>query len=295
MRKLIVLRTIILSVLLVAVIMVGCQQQPEPAPAPPTPAPTLPPPPAPTPKPTPTPAPPPPTPAPDEPKLSENEVCSLVWSRLPSELPDGYEKSQFFVDTKQATYEGKGEWTFVIFGSMEEIGPLQTKIYEKTTGHWVEEESQEVTTCELKLIADFYEKTRVFEIKDIEEFNEKVDTEITETPVPQELRVDWIKGEYDGSRYLFEGSVENVGKIPLHDIQIELVSFDEDGKLMTTERVPLEPEIIAPGELAHFLLRFSQREKLRSYDYTFITVSGEKFQRVGEDLFIFPDSTRPSA
>ncbi len=132
MRKLIVLRTIILFVLLAAVIMVGCQQQPEPAPAPPAPAPTLPPPPAPTPKPTPTPAPPPPTPAPDEPKLSANEVCSYVWSQLPSELPDGYEKSQFFAFTKQATYEGKGEWTFVIFGSMEEIGPLQTKIYEKT-------------------------------------------------------------------------------------------------------------------------------------------------------------------
>lgn len=63
MRKLNVLLTIILFVLLPAVIIVGCQQQPEPVPPPPPPEPT------PTPVP---PTPPSPSPVTDEPEFSEN-------------------------------------------------------------------------------------------------------------------------------------------------------------------------------------------------------------------------------
>ena len=300
MRTTWILLTVVLLLFLSVVPVVGCQQQPEsapalpppePAPAPPTPAPTetLPPTPAPTPVPAPAPTPPPPPPpqpAIDEPELSENEVCFSVWSQMPTELPDGYKKSQFSGDTRKATYEGKGEWTFVVFGSAKDTGPLSTEIHEKTPGHWIEQESQEITTCELSLTAVFNEETKVFKITDIERFNEQVDTEITETPVPGELLVDWIRAAYGGQRYEFEGSVENVGKIPLNNLEVEFTLLGEDGKFLVMERATLDPETIAPGERAHFLHRINLREKIRRYDFTFITATGKQFLRVSEDIFI---------
>ena len=305
MRKLNILLAVILFASLLVVIVVGCQQQPEPippppkpAPAPPTPAPTeaLPPTPAPAPvpAPAPTPAPPPPPPPPqptiDEPYLSQDEVCTYVWSQLPSELPDGYKRSQFLIDTGKATYEGNGEWTFVVFGSGELKWPSSTKIeiHEKTPGNWVGQQSQDVTTYELSLTAVFYEETKVLEIIDIEKFNEQLTTEAIETPIQKALLVHWIRGEYVGQRYRLEGSVENVGKIPLNDIQVEFALLDEDGKFLATEKTTLDPEIINPGERAKWFLNFTVREKVRRYNYEFTTASGQPFLMVSEDLFILP-------
>lgn len=210
---------------------------------------------------------------------------------MPSELPDGYEKSQLLIDTGEATYEGNGEWTFVVFGSGKLEWPTPSwesakEILEKTPGNWVVQQSQKVTTYELSLTAVFYEETKVLEIIDIEKFNEQLDTEVTETPVLGELLVDWIRAAYDGQRYEFEGSVENVGKITLNDIQVEFTLFDEDGKFLLTERTNVEPAIIAPGERAHFLLRVNLREKIRQYNHRFITASEEQFIRVSEDMHI---------
>ncbi len=280
MKKLAILYTVALLVLLIMSQVVGCQEQPAPTPAPTE---ALPPTPAPTPAPTPTPAP----PAVDEPSLSENEACSYVWSQLPFELPNGYKKSQFLFRTRESTYEGNGEWKFVVLGSAKkDVGPTSTEIYEKTPGHWFEKESQEVTTYELKLTAVLNEETKIFEITSIDEFNEQVKTEWTETPVPGELLVRWIRAVYSGQRYDFEGSVENVGKIPLNNIEVEFTLFDEDGKFLVMERATLDPETIAPGEIAHFLHRIILREKIRRYDFTFITATGKKFLKINEDTFI---------
>jgi len=258
--------------------MVGCQQQPEPAPPIPERAPAPP-------APTHIPAPPSSPPAADEPSLSENEVCSYVWSRLSFKLSDEYDESQFLKDTKQAAYEGNGEWHFVIFGFVKDTGPSSTEIIEKITGQWVEQQSQEVTTCELKLTAVFYEKTRTVEVVDIEKFNEKMDTEISETPIlRKELKVHWVNAQYSGYQYFFEGSIENTGKIPLRYLQVEFLGYDVDGNLIAIECCPLSPEIIAVGELGHFYLRIYLKGKhLRTYDYRFITDSGEKFYRTDAD------------
>ena len=130
MKSLFILCVIVLFLSMSEALITGCRQQPEPIPAPapaatpaPAPPPTTVPAPTPTPLQTPTPVPAPthtplqPAPKPDEPSLSEEKVCSLAWSELPTELPDGYEKSQFTADTGEATYEGNGEWTFSISGS----------------------------------------------------------------------------------------------------------------------------------------------------------------------------------
>ena len=145
-----------------------------------------------------------------------------------------------------------------------------------------------VTTRELKLVATFNEKTKDIEVMDIEKSDAKIETETAEKPVEQVLLLHWIKGQYEGSRYNFEGSIENVGEIPLTNIQIKLQSYSEDDELLSTEVAAVEPEVIAPGERARFRVRFFLTEKLRKYDYMFMTDTGTSFWRVSEDIFILP-------
>ena len=289
---------------------VGCQEQsdtapptpapaPVPAPAPPTPSPTeaLPPTPAPTPEPAPTtsapaPAPQPPPPTPDEPSLSADEACAHAWSKLPSELPDGHSKTQLDMDTMEAEYEGDGKWTFKVSGSgkidWSAPGRPSKDVLEKTPGNWIEQQSKKVTTYDLDLTAIFNEETEALEIIDIKKSNEQMDTEITETPIKEVLLVHWIKGEYSGSKYDFEGAVENVGEIPLNNIEVAFALFDEDGKFLLEERTNVTLEIIAPEERGHFLLRVYIREKVRRYDHAFFTSTGKPFFRVSEDTHIMP-------
>jgi hypothetical protein len=197
------------------------------------------------------------------------------------------------MDTGEATYEGNGDWKFVVSGSGKLEWPTPSwqragEILEKTPGNWVEQQSEKVTTYELSLTAVFYEETELLEITDIEQFNKKLTTEVIETPIEKLLLVDWIRAVYDGQRYEFEGSVENVGKIPLNIVGVEFTLFDEDGKFLVMERATLDPETIAPGETAHFLHRISLREKIRRYNFTFITTADKEFLRVSEDMFILP-------
>lgn len=228
-----------------------------------------------------------PAPAPtviDQPSLSKDKVCALCWSRLPSELPEEYQRSQFSQKTREATYQGNGQWEFVVFGLAEEVGPASTEIIEKAPDHWIEQRSQEVTTYELKLTANFYEDIKVLEIADIEEFNEQVNPGVTETPIPMELRVDFINGWYRGDMYRFEGSIENLGQVPLKGIQVEIVSFDETDYLLDEQIISLEPEIIEPGLYGHFMLDVHLKGKhLRSYDYQFLSTTGEIFSPLSED------------
>ena len=301
MRKIFALRIIATLVLFPVLITVGCQQQPAPPPpltsAPPQPVPSptqTPPEPTPTPPPVPVPTPSPvlpPPPSPDEPNLTEEQVCSYAWTSLPPELPDGYLKSEFLADTGKATYKGKGDWEFVLLGSGRQEWPTPSweqagEILEKTPGNWVEQQSKKVTTYELSLTGVFNEETKTLEIMGIEKFNEKLTTEVIETLIQKALFVHWIRGEYIGSEYLLEGSVENVGELPLENIQVKFSLFAEGLKLLETKTTTLEPEIINPGERGRYFFRFYLREEARSYLYLFTTASGQRFSRVTDDLLV---------
>ena len=79
------------------------------------------------------------TPSSDEPELSEDEVCSLIWTKIPSELPDGYSKNDLFTDSGKAEYEGDGRWLFSAFGKVEKEG-LPTIEILRVEGCWAERE-----------------------------------------------------------------------------------------------------------------------------------------------------------
>lgn len=232
----------------------------------------------------------PPAPAPshppivDEPSFSEDEAAAYIWSRLPSKLPGGYEKSQFSADTKMATYEGDGKWEFVVFGGIRDVTILPPEIYkdfklsqELREEIWFEEQNQKVTTAKLMLTAMFYEKTRTVELVDVAKYDVQVNVEtISKTTIIKELMVHWVRVEYSGYRYRFEGSVENSGKIPLTGVQAEIKTYDPDGNLTKTLIIPLYPETIAPGEFAHFLESvYLKGMIIRTYTYKFISDSVE--------------------
>ncbi|GAI17339.1 unnamed protein product, partial [marine sediment metagenome] len=169
-------------------------------------------------QPTPVPSPPPipvpitpPTPV-DSPSYSPDEVCVYIWSFLPDDLPNGYKKAQFFPGTRSAIYQGNGKWGFEVLGGGESIVPLPTEIKKESDREsWFEEHKEKVTTYELRLTVDFYEHTRVVEILDIEKFNIKTDIKVSKTPIYPELLVNWVYA----MEVTCEGSVTNVGKIPL--------------------------------------------------------------------------------
>ncbi len=159
---------------------------------------------------------------------------------------------------------------------------------EKTPGNWVEQRSTKVTTYELSLTAIINEETENLEIIDIAKSNVEMDTEITEIPIQQVILLHWVTVQYIGIEYHFEGSIENVGQVPLKDIQVEFSLFDEDNNFAASERVPVEPEILAVGERAHLRSKVNYREKIRSYYCDFIAASGRQFFRISEDIFVLP-------
>ena len=128
--------------------------------------------------------------------------------------------------------------------------PLPKKTYEKTPGNWVEQNSQEVTTYELKLTAEFHEKTNLLEIQDIEKSNELVKTEIVDetTIAGQKLQFHRWLVSYDGSNFILEGLVENTGQVTLEDIMLE-IEYHADADNFTVQRAPLLMKALTGGVL----------------------------------------------
>ncbi len=286
MKKLIILSTVILLVLSMVTGVLGCQEAPTPAPAP-APAPPSSPAPAPPPIPAPTSALPsisalPPTPLPpavDEPEYSKEDMLALIWNKIPTQLPGGHSKNELVRDTRTATYEGDGKWTFSASGQVEQQGPLTIEIV-RTEAYWVERESREVTTYELQLRAIYYEKSRTLDIENEKKIDEKVITETSDTPIlRQEIKLKWMNTWGGGHNYSLEGSIENIGKIPITNLLIEFFFYDEDGNLLNTKKLEITPDLISPGEKGTFRNDFVITGKSYfSYTSRFVLETGEVFE-----------------
>jgi hypothetical protein len=232
-----------------------------------------------------------PQPEPDRPEYSEEEVCSIVWNRIPSQLPDGYAKNQFMIGTRKASYEGDGKWLFTMSGEVREEVPLPVEVV-KAENYWVERESCEVTSYELQLTVTFFEKTKTLDISNVEKSDEQVSTEVVDTPIlRKEIKLLWLNARHAGRNYYLEGSVENIGRIPVSRLLIEFFLFDEDGNLIKTEKCALTPDPILSGERGKFRHDFVlYGTPLYSYDCRFISETGEVFEYLegsGEEPVFF--------
>ena len=115
----------------------------------------------------------------DNPDYSEEEVCALIWDRLPNELEEYY-MARFVSNTRKATDQGDGKLLFEVSGSdkrsfREYGGETRPKIYlEPYSSHLgsnpfnpiiQENQSRWVSKIyELKLYANFYERTGIVEV-----------------------------------------------------------------------------------------------------------------------------------
>lgn len=259
-------------------LVVACQQQPEPALPTPSPTEALPPMPSPAPAPVLAPTPSPLPPATDEPKLSVEEICSLIWNKIPSQLPDGYSKNDLSKDTRTAKYEGDGKWLFSVFGKVRQEGEVVTETV-KTQDYWVDRESYNVTSYKLHLTATYYEKTTTLDIS-VEKQNEQVTTETSDTRIlRQEIKLKWLNVWGSAHQGEVEGSIENIGKIPIDGLLIEIILFDEDGNIKIIEEYKISPDPIPPGELGKFREKFSTTGKhFQSYNYRFVLETGQTFE-----------------
>ena len=279
MKKMVIIVILSLLLLLPLVLIAACQQQPEPAPPTPSPAEALPPTPAPVPAPTPAPAPAPkPAPIVDEPKLSEDEVCVLIWNRIPNQLPGGYSKSDLSKNTRTAEYKGDGEWLFSASGNVRQEGPVTTETV-KAEDCWVDRESCNITSYDLCLIAVYFEKSQTLDIS-VEKQNEKVITETSDTPIlRKEIKLLWQSAKGTAHHCYLEGQIENTGKIPISGLSVEYALFNEEGELLTIEEGNITPDTILPGEKGKFRYDFLiTGGTLARYDFRFVLETGGVFE-----------------
>ncbi|MFC2018978.1 hypothetical protein ACFLU4_03370 [Chloroflexota bacterium] len=226
------------------------------------------------------PSPPPPdttpiTPATDEPSLSSDEACARVWAKLPDKLADKYTKAQFKRDTRSARYLGDSKWKFEVLGFVEIREPLPETLKQKADDSWVSLQSESVTTGELRLTADFYERTGIVEISGVEEFNVQTSTETDETPVYPKLQLLWIRATYADMYYEMEGAVLNIGRVPLHDVEAEIANFDPSNTLISTYKEPLDSDTVGVSETARFKIKFEETRTDIHYKIRFLTPSGD--------------------
>ena len=115
------------------------------------------------------------------------------------------------------------------------------------------------------------------------EQNKVVPFSIMEAPPPppepeiKELLVNWIVAEGSTVDWDVEGSVTNVGTVALHDISIEISTYDSRDATTpdAIKSSPLYPSPIAVSESAHFHFRFHQSREVKYYTYRFVSSSGE--------------------
>ncbi len=107
----------------------------------------------------------------------------------------------------------------------------------------------------------------------------------------KELSIRWMRGVKDG---VIEGSVKNVGNVPLDNVQIEASIYDEDGELIrkASTAVELDKQRLVgfegkmfPGDIGHCRVEFNvSGEKLHSYDIRFFLPSGERISHNNWEL-----------
>jgi len=92
----------------------------------------------------------------------------------------------------------------------------------------------------------------------------------------KELLILHMEGWVSGSSYWVEGTVKNVGTVPLHEVQLKVLFYDKDGAVVATVSGPIEPSTIDVWETAHCKVKMEGKiELIKSFRYGFALPSGE--------------------
>jgi hypothetical protein len=192
----------------------------------------------------------------ETPTTPSRELLALLWDTLPDSLPQGYKKTDLHPETGNATYIGEGKWGYSISGNVSRSSSLSPEYVERAPDDWIQVRSNKVVTDDLLLQAEYFETTGALNILRIEKTGETETRKIiSEVPITaNKLKVNWISGYTMGYGFRVEGSVKNVGILPLENILFEVNYYDTGGKLITTDNITISPAEINIGESCKFVL-----------------------------------------
>jgi hypothetical protein len=106
------------------------------------------------------------------------------------------------------------------------------------------------------------------------EIDELTGTLVIKEAVKKLLVLRMNGARYDRS-YKIEGTVKNVGTVPLHDVQFAVALYEEDGSLFNALSAPIEPSTVEVGETAHCMVVAGGATRPYNYNYGFFLPSGE--------------------
>ena len=84
-----------------------------------------------------------------------------------------------------------------------------------------------------------------------------------------------MEGWTTGTTFWAEGTVKNVGNVPLEGVRLEVVFFDKDYNIVKIARGDLEPSYIDVGGTAHASVEKVESSGIHIYAYQFVLPSGE--------------------
>jgi hypothetical protein len=218
-------------------------------------------------------------------------LMARLWDKVPDTLPQGYQKSSLYPETGTAVYKGDGKWEYSASGNVSRTSTVPSRYAEKSPDQWVEEHLQKVVTYQLSLQAEYFEATDTLNILNIDR-SEDVETVVKTSEVPiiaYKLKVNWIAGSSTGYGYRVEGSVKNIGILPLENALFVVNCYDGQGAFMGTENITLSPAKLAVGDSCKFVLDATgfvlhgsdpQKGKvsLGRFTYLFLLPSGKKIE-----------------
>ncbi|MFC1931492.1 hypothetical protein ACFLXJ_04770 [Chloroflexota bacterium] len=222
----------------------------------------------------------------DKSRYTEEEICATIWNKLPYELPDEYKIEQFDFESRTAEYLGNNKWKFEVYGSGEDRITVPKITEEKSDVLWIERAQEIVTTYDLRLQADFFERGGILEIAQIEKLNKQSSSIVSETTIQATLLIMWDKVERDGWRHQYEGQVRNISPISLSDVYLKIEWYEIGSKeIVLTHEIPVYTReiygeqyagLIPPEGTAHFKVAFNDKRILGfGGDIEFFTPSGE--------------------
>lgn len=95
---------------------------------------------------------------------------------------------------------------------------------------------------------------------------ERFEREITGAEIQGDIMiVDWVS-RLDGNYYYIEGILENVGKKRVEYIQIKVIAYDSQKKLVTLKRGYANPSDLDPGQEADFKIMIKYDAKIKNFE-----------------------------
>lgn len=213
----------------------------------------------------------------DIPIISKEDMANIIWNKIPAKLSSDYSKTRITNVIKSATYMGNSFWEFSCNGDYITSAILPEVIYEKTPNKWVREQSKQITTRNLLIKITFNDKDNSILSLNVDTVNQTIESEvfISSPAIGKGVDVLWVTWTYNGDNQRIEGSIKNIGVLPLKNVVAYIQQSDGRGKPLDVAPITIAVNAdnggstIEPGELGHYLVNTTMKTREGWYMYSF--------------------------